>query len=133
MCEIAIKTSLHQGEYEIGIWGTRAEFANLTKPFTGLSRRVFLLKLLPEPYYPVPMQQVVVEPVVHSNGVVTVQIDGSEFTLSGDAQAFLKLTAFLESLSNLSIGEHWHLDWFDNEDLLAPATANMSFVFYIEG
>ncbi|TGE20988.1 Imm32 family immunity protein [Hymenobacter metallicola] len=133
MCEIAINTSVCQGEYEIDISGTSAEFADVTKQLKALSRGVFPLKHQPNTYHPVAMRQVVIEPVGHSNGVVTAQIEGAEFTLSGDAEAFRKLSAFLTSLSNLSAGEHWHLDWFANDDLLAPATAHMAFVFSIEG
>lgn len=78
------------------------------------------------------LHQVLIEPMSQSDGVVTVLLEEKALKLSGDAQAFQKLRAFLLSLSNLAAGEHFHLDWFANEDLLAPSTANMSFVFSLE-
>jgi hypothetical protein len=132
MCDIAINTNLFQDEYELAISGTRAEFTHVTKQLKDLSEGAFALKYKPDKYYPLPIHQVLIAPISQSDGVVTVLIEEKALKLSGDAQAFQKLSAFLLSLSNLAAGEHFHLDWFANEDLLAPTTANMSFVFSLE-
>jgi hypothetical protein len=132
MCGIAINISSQQGHFEIDILGATADFASLTKQLTIPAAGVFPLKYKPNTHFPVPMSHLSIEPVGQSKGVITALIEGAELTLSGDAQAFQKLTAFLESLSTLSPGEHFHLDWFANEDLLAPVTANMSFTFSIK-
>jgi hypothetical protein len=132
MCPIAINVSSHQEHTEVDISGTHVDFASVTKQLTDLSTGMFPLKHLPNRYYPVPLSRLSIELLPHSNGVITALTEGAEFRLSGDAQAFQKLTVFLESLSNLPVGEHFHLDWFGNEDLLAPATADMAFVFSIE-
>jgi hypothetical protein len=132
MCEISINASSQEEDYEINISGTCAEFANAKKQLNGLTGGVFALKHRLETYCPLSIRHVVIEPVGHSNSVVTAVIEEEAFKLSGDAHAFRKLSEFLASLSNLSAGEHFHLDWFANADMLAPTTANMSFIFFIE-
>jgi hypothetical protein len=132
MCEIAINTNLHKEQVEVEISGTCAGFATVTQQLVKLSTGVFTIKNMPNRYYPTQISRLSLETVVQSSGVITALVDGADFKLSGDVQAFRKLTDFLASLSSLSPGEHFHLDWFANEDLLAPATADMSFVFLIE-
>jgi hypothetical protein len=110
MCGIAINISSQQGHFEIDILGATADFASLTKQLTIPAAGVFPLKYKPNKHFPVPMSHLSIEPVGQSKGVITALIEGAEFMLSGDAQAFQKLTAFLESLSTLSPGEHFHLD-----------------------
>lgn len=134
MCEIAINTSSHQeqSEIEISISGTCAEFASASKRLNGLSTGVFPLKHKLDRHYPVLMRQLTIKPMHQSNGVITARIDGAALNLSGDTQAFGKLTEFVANVSTLDAGGHVHLDWFANTDLLSPATDNMSFVFYIE-
>jgi hypothetical protein len=135
MCEIAINTGPHQehSEIEISISGTCAEYASASKNLNGLTTGVFPLKHKPNKYYPLIISELSVDMMSQSNGVFVAQIEGAELRLSADSQAFRKLTEFLANVSTLDAGGHVHLDWFANPDLLAPATDNMSFVFYIEG
>jgi hypothetical protein len=134
MCEIAINTGPHRedSEIEIAILGSCAEYASVSKNLNDLPTGVFPLKHKPNKYYPLTISKVSIERMDQSNGVIAVQIDGAELRLSGDSQAFRKLTEFLANVSTLDAGGHVHLDYFGNPDLLAPATDNMSFVFSIE-
>ena len=88
MCGIAINISSQQGHFEIDILGATADFANLTKQLTIQAAGVFPLKYKPNTHFPVPMSHLSIEPVGQSKGVITALIEGAEFTLSGDAQAF---------------------------------------------
>ena len=133
MSEIAINLSLQEAQYEIDLSGTAAQFASLVNRvnrLTTCSPDVLSLRYEPSPY-PEAMSQLWLEQVDQSNGLIEVQINDTVLKLLGDSQAFYKLKVFLESLSNLRPGDHFHLDWFANEDLLASTTANMSFVFSV--
>jgi hypothetical protein len=132
MCGIAINTSSLQGHSEIDISGKVADFTRFAKQLPDLSSGVVSLRQEPSPYFPMSMSQVIVEPVSQSEGLLTARIEGAGLRLSGDGQAFRKLADFLESLSTLSPGAHFHLDWFANDDWLAPATATMSFIFSLK-
>ena len=132
MSKIAINISLQQEHFEIDISGNAAGFANLTDYLSRSPTGVFPLKSSPNTYFPMSIKILSTKLVEQSKGLVTAQVSDAELRLMGDPKAFLKLGAFLESLQNLSPGEHFHLDWFSNEDLLAPNTSNMSFIFSIE-
>ncbi|WBA44205.1 hypothetical protein [Hymenobacter canadensis] len=132
MCEVAINISTQQEYSEIDISGNEADFASAAKQLAERSIGIFALKLKPNIHFPLPMRHLSMETVSHSSGVITALIQGAEFKLVGDSQAFRKLTDFVESLGNVPPGGHFHLDWFANADLLAPATANMSFIFSIK-
>jgi hypothetical protein len=129
MSVIAINVNSQQGYHEINISGTAVEFANLAEYLTNLSTGVLSLKNDSNPFFPISMDQLLIELVDQSDGRITAQVTDKDFKLLGDTQAFRKLIDFLESLPNLSPGEHFHLDWFANEDLLAPSTSNMTFIF----
>ncbi|TGD79765.1 hypothetical protein [Hymenobacter wooponensis] len=134
MSEIAINLSLQEAQYEIDLSGTAAQFASLVNRVNHLTKYspdVLSLRYKPSAY-PTAMRQLWLEQVDQSNGLITVQVNDIILKLLGNSQAFYKLTVFLESLSNLRPGEHFHLDWFSNEDLLAPTTASMSFIFSME-
>ncbi|MFC6225310.1 hypothetical protein ACFP2F_18830 [Hymenobacter artigasi] len=132
MCEIAINISTQEEYSEIDISGTEADFASAAKQLAERSTGVFALNLKPNIYFPLPMKHLSMETVGQSKGVISALIHGAEFKLVGDSQAFRKLTDFVESLVNVPPGGHFHLDWFANADLLAPATADMSFIFSIK-
>lgn len=129
MSLIAINVNSQQEYSEIDISGTAAEFANFTEHLAKLSTGVLSLKSHPNLYFPISMDQLLIELMDQSDGLLTAQIIGTDFKLSGDPQAFRKLIDFLKSLPNLSPEEHFHLDWFANEDLLAPSTSTMAFIF----
>lgn len=132
MCEIAINISTQQVPSEIEISGSEAAFANAAKQLAERSTGVFALNPKPNRYFPLPMRHLSMQTVSHSNGVITALMQGAEFRLVGDSRAFRKLTDFVESLANVPPGGHFHLDWLANADVLAPATAEMSFIFSIK-
>jgi hypothetical protein len=132
MCEIAIHISTQQEYSEIDISGTEADFASAAKQLAERSTVVFALNLKPNIHFSLPMKHLSLETVNQSNGVITALIHGGEFKLVGDSLAFRKLADFVESLGNVPPGGHFHLDWFANADLLAPATADMSFIFSVK-
>lgn len=129
MPEIAINVNLQQECYEVNISGTAAAFATFTNHLINLSTAVYSLDKSPNIYFPTQLDRLSVRLVDQSSGLISVQIDNEEFNIVGDEQAFMRFADFAESLQNLSPGEHFHLDWFANENLLSPTTSNMVFIF----
>jgi hypothetical protein len=133
MIGIAINVSSHQEYFEVDISGNNIDFTSFVKQLLNtLSKNqtgVITLKIEPNTYFPKPIRYLSTALLEDLDGLITVQIIDDKFKLSGDALAFQKLINFLESVPNLSPGEHFHLDQFDHEDLLAPITSNMSFIF----
>ncbi|MBX0289516.1 hypothetical protein K3G63_03655 [Hymenobacter sp. HSC-4F20] len=132
MCEIAINVGLLQEYSEVDISGTAAGFVKLAGRLVKNSTGIFSLTLKRNAYFPVTISEVSLELVDQSEGLIDAQIHGTELKISGDSRAFQKLAAFLESLSCVPPGGHFHLDWFSDEDLLAPTTSTMSFIFSVE-
>jgi len=132
MSEIAINISEPQEGVEINISGNASAFTALADHLSKNTTSILLLKSEPNAYFPRKMEFLSTVLLEQSNGLITVQVIDAEFRLVGDSQAFQKLGSFLESLENLIPGEHFHLDWFANGDLLAPDTADMSFIFWME-
>ena len=132
MYTIAINVSMQKEYFEIDISGNAVEFASFTNYLSKRPTDIFPLKSKPNAYFPKSMKSLSTELLEQSDGLIAVQIVNNDFRIIGDSQAFLKLVDFLESLPNLSPGEHFHLDWFSNESLLAPSTSNMSFIFFME-
>ncbi|WBO84177.1 hypothetical protein [Hymenobacter yonginensis] len=135
MCELSINVSSLKGEFEghteIDISGTTADFLSFSYCLTEFPTKEFSLRQRPTIYYPISLHHLSLELVDQSNQLITMQIEGVGFKITGDLEAFQKLRSFLESLSNLRPGEHFHLDWFADEDLLAPATTISSFIFSV--
>lgn len=129
MIGIAINVSSNQEYFEIDISGNNIEFTSFTKQLSKNQTGVITLKFEPDNYFPKSIKFLSTALLEDSDGLITAQVIDDEFKLSGDSLAFQKLINFLESVPNLSPGEHFHLDQFDHEDLLAPITSNMSFVF----
>lgn len=132
MCGIAINVGLLQGHSEVAVSGTAAGFVKLAGCVAEISTGVCSLTPKRNAYFPVAVSEVAWEIIDQSEGLIAAQIHGTELKISGDSQAFQKLAAFLESLSCMSPRGHFHLDWFSNEDLLAPTASTMSFIFSVE-
>ncbi|WP_139252460.1 hypothetical protein [Hymenobacter psychrotolerans] len=120
-----------EGHTEIDISGTSADFLSFSCCLTEFPAKGFSLRQRPTIHYPTSLHYLSLELVDQSNKLITMQVEGLDFKITGDLDAFQKLRSFLESLSNLRPGEHFHLDWFADEDLLAPATDTLSFTFSV--
>ncbi|MBT9395500.1 hypothetical protein KLP40_20210 [Hymenobacter sp. NST-14] len=135
MCELSVNVCSLQGEFEghteIDISGTSADFLRFSYCLSEFPTKGFSLRQKPNIYYPKSLHHLSLDLVDQSNRLITMQVEGVDFKITGDLEAFQKLSSFLESLSNLSPGEHFHLDWFADEDLLAPATNTLSFIFSV--
>ena len=135
MCELSINVCSLQGEFEghteIDISGTSADFLSFSNCLIEFSTKGFSLRQRPAIHYPKSLHHLSLELIDQSNQLITMQVEGVDFKITGDLEAFQKLSSFLESLSSLSPGEHFHLDWFADEDLLAPATSTSSFIFSV--
>ncbi|MDF7814347.1 hypothetical protein [Hymenobacter sp. YC55] len=135
MCELSVNICSLQGEFEghteIDISGTSADFLSFSYCLTEFPTKGFSLRQIPNIYYPKSLHHLSLELVDQSNRLITMQVEGVDFKITGDLEAFQKLRSFLKSLSSLSPGEHFHLDWFANKDLLTPATDTLSFTFSV--
>lgn len=132
MIGVAINIGVHAESFEIDISGNAIDFVDFAKQLSQNLPGVISLRNNPSDYFLKSIKLLSTKLLEDSKGLITVEITDDELRFSGDLLAFKKLIDFLDSVPNLSPGEHYHLDQFDHEDLLDPTTSNMSFIFSME-
>jgi hypothetical protein len=127
MSLVAVNVKSHNNYYEIEVVATTAGFYEMADSIINHPSDKFALVKIPSDFYPASKENIVARYRSDSNGLISVQLSGSDLVFLGDKTAFSKLAEFIKSCNNIPVNGHFHLDWFSNEDLLTES--NHSFVF----
>ena len=80
-------------------------------------------------FYPVCINKISVQPVQTGNDKLAVSIDKISLNISGTKEAFQKLSQSLINFfdNDTEIGEHFHLDYYEGNEILNKTNCNLIF------
>ena len=124
---VAVNVKSHNNYFGIEVMATTAGFYKIADSIINHPSDKFALVKIPSDLYPATKENIVTHYLSDSNGLISVQLSGSDLVFLGDEKAFDKLAEFIKSCNNIPEDGHFHLDSFSNENLLTES--DHSFVF----
>src|SRR3954464_8410409 len=112
----------------VSITATSTEFLELAAALTAGNNVKFQLQKNPSPYYPMVLDHMVFE-VKPSSDLLTVDVRDNDIAIVGGSIALRKLSQSLINVFTppVNAGTHFHLDYFENNQLLEPTDIHLIF------
>jgi hypothetical protein len=113
----------------IEIAGVPTELLELGRAFLRKDAIVLAGDKAPSRFYPVVMDELVFSPLLEREQLLRIAIEGQRLLLSAGAGAAESLGRSLENVfsGDVSEGQHIHLDYFEDNGLLAPTDFHLIF------